>query len=42
MSGDNPNFSIAKISQNTEKSPVKLRRLVVTQTPVNDHQLTLK
>ena len=26
---------------NTEKSPVDFRRLVVTQTPVRNHQLTL-
>ena len=26
--------------QNTEKSPVDLRRLVVTQIPVKDNQLT--
>ena len=30
-----------EISQNTEKSPGDLRRLVVTQTPVKNHQLTL-
>ena len=30
-----------KISQNTEKSPGDLKRLAVTQTPVNDHQLML-
>ena len=40
-SGDNPNYSIIKIDQNTEKSPVNLRKVVVTQTPVKDHQLTL-
>ena len=38
---DNPNKSITKIGQNTEKSSEDLRRLVVTQTPVKDHQLTL-
>ena len=30
-----------KIGQNTDKSLRDLSRLVVTQTPVNDHQLTL-
>ena len=35
----NPNYSIVKISQNTEKSPGELRRLTVTQ--VKDHQRTL-
>ena len=38
---DHPNYSIAKIGQNTEKSPGGLRRLAVTQTPVKDHQLKL-
>ena len=41
MSGDPPNYSIIEKGQNTEKSPGKLRRLAVTQTPVKDHQLTL-
>ena len=41
MSGDNPNNSIAEIGQNTEKNLGDLRRLVVTQTPVKDYQLTL-
>ena len=31
MSGDNPNYSIAEIGQNTEKSPENLRRLVIIQ-----------
>ena len=35
-----PNYSI-KIGQNTEKSPVELRRLAVIQTPVKYHQLRL-
>ena len=39
--GDHPNYSIVEISQNTEKSPGDLRRLAVTQTPVENHQLTL-
>ena len=41
MSGDNPNYCITKIGQNTEKSPEDLRRLAVTQTPVKDPHLTL-
>ena len=40
-SGDHPDYSIIKISQNTEKSPLDLKRLAVTQTPVKDHQLAL-
>ena len=40
-SGDHPNYSFIKISQNTEKSPGDLRRLVVTQAPVKNHQLML-
>ena len=40
-SEDHPNNSIIENSQNTEKSPGDLRRLVVTQSPVKDHQLTL-
>ena len=39
--GQNTEKSIVEIGQNTEKSPEDLRRLVVTQTPVKDHQLTL-
>ena len=41
ISGDHPDYSIIKISQNTEKSPGNLRRLAVTQTLEEDHQLTL-
>ena len=41
-SEDHPNYSIIKIEQNTKKSPEDLRRLAVTQTPVEDHQLTLE
>ena len=33
--------SNAENGQNTETSPGDLRRLVVTQTPLKDHQLTL-
>ena len=36
-SGNNPNYSIVEIGQNTEKSPGYLRRLGVTQTQVKDH-----
>ena len=39
--GDSLNYSIVKIGQNTEKSPVDLRTLAVTQTPVKDHHPTL-
>ena len=38
---DYPNDSIAEDGQNTETSPGDLRRLVVSQTPVKNHQLTL-
>ena len=41
MSGNNPNYSIVEIGQNTEKSPGHTRRPVVPHTPVKDHQLTL-
>ena len=40
-SGDHPNYRIVEISQNTEKSPENLRRFAVTQTPVENQQLTL-
>ena len=40
-SGDHPNYSIIEIGQNTKKSPGDLRRLAVTQTPVENHELTL-
>ena len=40
-SGVYPNYSNAKIGQDTEKSPGDLRRLAVTKTPVKDHQLML-
>ena len=40
-SGDHPNNSIIENSQNTEKSPGYLRRFVVTQTSMKDHQLIL-
>ena len=41
ISGDHLDYSIIKIAQNTGKSPGDLRRLPVTQSPVEDHQLTL-
>ena len=40
-SGDHFNYSIVEIGQNYKKSPGDLRRLAVTQTPVENHQLTL-
>ena len=40
-SGNHPNNSIVNIGQNTEKSPEDLRKLAVTQTLVENHQLTL-
>ena len=39
-SEDHPNYSIIENGQNTEKSLGDLRRLVVTQTQVKNHQLT--
>ena len=41
MSGNHPNYCVIEIGQNTEKSPGDLKRLVVTQTPVGNHRLTL-
>ena len=38
MSADNPNYSIAEIGQNTEKSPGESRELVTTQIPVKKSQ----
>ena len=40
-SGDHPDYSIIKIGQNNKKSPGYLRKLVVSQTPVKNHLLTL-
>ena len=40
MNRDHPNYSIIKISQNTEKSPGNSKKLAVTQTPVRNHLLT--
>ena len=44
-SGDRPEYSIIKISQNTEKSPGDLGRFAVTPvllSPVKNHQLMLE
>ena len=35
MAGDCPNYSVVEIGQNTEKSPGDLKRLAVSQIPVN-------
>ena len=40
-SGDHPNYYAIEIGLNIEKSPGDLRKLAVTQTSVEDHQLTL-
>ena len=40
MTGDYPNSRIIGIGQNSKKRPGDLRRLAVTQTPVEKH-LTL-
>ena len=40
-SGDHPNYGIIEISQNTEKSPGDLRRLVANQSPDRNHRLML-
>ena len=39
-SADYPNYSIVEIDQNSKKSPGDLRRLNVTQTPMENHQLS--
>ena len=41
MSGDHPNYNIVEIGQNTKKILGDLRRLPVTQIPVENHQQTL-
>ena len=41
-SGDHPNYGIIKNDENTEKSPGDLRRLTVTKTPLEKHQLMLE
>ena len=38
---DYQNYRIIKIGKNTAKSPEDLKRFAVTQTPVEDHRLTL-
>ena len=40
-SGDNPNYYITEIGQNTEKSLGDLRRLAVTRAPGKGHLLML-
>ena len=40
-SEDHPNYSNVEIGQNTKKSPGNLKKLAVTQTPVENHQLML-
>ena len=40
-SENHPYYSIIKIDQNNEKSPGDLRRLAVTQTSKENHQLIL-
>ena len=39
--GDHPNYSIVEVGHNTKKSPEDLRRLIVSQIPMKDHQLKL-
>ena len=39
--GDYLDYNIIKFGQNTEKSPGDFRRFAVTQTQVENHQLTL-
>ena len=41
-SGDDLNYSIVKIEQNTEKNRLDLRRHTVTQTQVKDNQIKLR
>ena len=40
-SEDHLNYYIIEIGQNTEKSLGDLKRLAITQTPVEDHHLML-
>ena len=40
-SGDHLNYNIDEIGQNTKKSPGDVRRLAVTQTPVENHHRTM-
>ena len=39
--GDHPKYSIVVISQSTEKNSEDLRRLAVTENPVENHQITM-
>ena len=39
--GNHPDYNIIKISQDTEKNPEVLRRLAVSQPPVESHHLAL-
>ena len=39
--GDDPDYNIIKIDQNTTKSPGDLRKLSFTQTPTRNHLQTL-
>ena len=41
MSGKHPNYSLTESGHNTEKSPGDLKRLVITQNPVKNNELTL-
>ena len=36
--GDHTDYSIIKIGQNIETSPGDLKRLIVTRTPIREHQ----
>ena len=40
-SGEHPHCSIVDIGQNTKKNPGELKSLVFTQSPEENHQLTL-
>ena len=40
-SGDHPNHIIVEIGENANKRPGDLRRLALTQTLAENHQLTL-
>ena len=40
-SEDHPNYCITEIGHNTENNSRGQSRLIITQTPVKDHQLTL-
>ena len=40
--GHHPNYSIVEIGQNTKENPGNLRKLAVTQIPVENYQLMLE